>query len=216
MHHLHLNLWECILQSTDLANAVDNTRKIVRLIGLCEADTCRVCQRWMGRQINQLQCIAGTQIGGYLTICAGAFENWCPWLSTAGGTMYDYSCLMEIVWSEAMRNGCSWGTSNSTITDYGFLENTRKFQNSIFLRDHRSKLADLCSDIWPIYFPVIDHKRNWEISLYLLCDLADITGDYSKFDYIKQSQIYVSISQHSTVKLSRYHLCISFKCRARL
>ena len=44
------------------------------------------------------------------------------------------------------------------------------------LRDRCRKLADPCLDRWPIYFPIIVHKRDWEISLCLPCDLVDNPG----------------------------------------
>jgi hypothetical protein len=50
------------------------------------------------------------------------------------------------------------------------------------LRDRRSTLADPCLDISPIHYPIVDHQRNKKISLWLLCDLAEITGDNAKFD----------------------------------
>jgi len=49
------------------------------------------------------------------------------------------------------------------------------------LRDRCRKLADLCFRISPMYYPIIARQRNKEVSLCLLCDLADITGKYSKF-----------------------------------
>ena len=51
-----------------------------------------------------------------------------------------------------------------------------------FLRDLHTGLADLHLDISPIYNPIANHKRNKKIPLGLLCDLANITGEYSKFD----------------------------------
>ena len=50
------------------------------------------------------------------------------------------------------------------------------------LRDRQSKLADPCLDISAIYFPIVDCERTKKVSLCLLCDLADITGDDSKYD----------------------------------
>jgi hypothetical protein len=49
------------------------------------------------------------------------------------------------------------------------------------LRDCLNRLADLCLDISPIYYPIINHKGNKEVLLCILCDLADITGEDSKF-----------------------------------
>jgi hypothetical protein len=43
-------------------------------------------------------------------------------------------------------------------------------------------LADPCLDISPIYYPIVDHERNKTVSLCLLCDLAEITGEDSKCD----------------------------------
>jgi hypothetical protein len=51
-----------------------------------------------------------------------------------------------------------------------------------FVRDHRTKLADLCLGISPIYYTIMDHKRNQEVLLCLLRDLADIAWDDSIFD----------------------------------
>jgi hypothetical protein len=42
---------------------------------------------------------------------------------------------------------------------YGF-QNTRESQN---VRDHLNRLADLCLYISPIYYPIINHKRNKEV-----------------------------------------------------
>ena len=50
------------------------------------------------------------------------------------------------------------------------------------LRDRQSKLADSCLDISAIYFPTVDHERTKEVSLCLLCDLPEITGEDSKYD----------------------------------
>ena len=75
-----------------------------------------------------------------------------------------------------------------------------------FLRDCCTKLADLCLDIWPIYFQIIVHKRNWEILLCLLCDLVDNQSREGLKIWLKLSRTYLSISQHRTVKLSGYHL----------
>jgi hypothetical protein len=33
-----------------------------------------------------------------------------------------------------------------------------------------------------IHYPIVDHQRNKKNSLWLLCDLAEITGDNAKFD----------------------------------
>jgi len=46
-----------------------------------------------------------------------------------------------------------------------------------FLRDHWRKLADLYLGISPIYYTIIDHKRNQESLLCLLHNLADIAWD---------------------------------------
>jgi hypothetical protein len=51
-----------------------------------------------------------------------------------------------------------------------------------FLRDRRSKIADPCYNISPIYYTIIDHKKNQSLPLCLLCDVADITREDSKFD----------------------------------
>jgi hypothetical protein len=48
-----------------------------------------------------------------------------------------------------------------------------------FLRDRHNKLVDLCPDISLICYPIMDHKRNKEVSVCLLCDLADITAEGS-------------------------------------
>ncbi len=50
------------------------------------------------------------------------------------------------------------------------------------LRDRGSKSTDHCLDILPIYYLIINHKSNEEISFWLLSDLADITGKDSKID----------------------------------
>jgi len=50
------------------------------------------------------------------------------------------------------------------------------------LRDRGSKSTNHCLDISPIYYLIINHKSDEEISLWLLSDLADITGKDSKID----------------------------------
>jgi len=59
---------------------------------------------------------------------------------------------------------------------------TRRVSKCSFLRDRCSKLADLYLGISPIHHTIMDHKRNQEVSLCLLRDLADIAWDDSIFD----------------------------------
>src|SRR5713101_6734202 len=73
------------------------------------------------------------------------------------------------------------------------------------LRDRSSKSTDHCLDISPIYYLIINHESDEEISLWLLSDLADITGKDSKIDkssprfkhlFTQYSNIFKILSMH--------------------
>jgi hypothetical protein len=69
------------------------------------------------------------------------------------------------------------------------------------------KLSSWCVvSVWglPPYYHVMGFKILESFKMQF-CDLADITREDSK------SVPDLNISQHSTVKLSRYHIYISFK-----
>ena len=71
-----------------------------------------------------------------------------------------------------------------------------------FLRDRCSKLADLYLGISPIYYAIMDHKRNQEVSLCLLWDLADIAWDWLNFRLKQLQAQHFSTQYHKTFKIS--------------
>jgi hypothetical protein len=74
------------------------------------------------------------------------------------------------------------------------------------LRDRRSTLADPCLDISPIHYPIVDRQRNKKISLWLLCDLAEITGDNAKFDKNSLGFTHFSTQYHGIFRISSMHI----------